>query len=443
MARTCKNDAIDVVNIGFVNQFPDNTGNDYPGTNFGNACYGDVYTLPNGKNSSLLKTCPNIGPDVITCQQTYGKKIFLSIGGGYPTNYYLKNDTTARTFADFLWKAWGPVQSGYTGPRPWGNASVDGFDFDIESYISPAPAGNTNYQTSGYAAAINHLHNDLYPTDTTKSYYISGAPQCVLPDSHLSSVLSAAWFDFMFIQFYNTPQCSARAGIQYTQGKSTNDITFHGWTQSKSLNPNVRYYIGLPADKGAASDASFYLTPDEAQQTVNRFYTNESLFGGIMTWEATYSQNNVICRKEYSTWMKDILLGAASGHPLNTSTTACDNSPPLTESPDGSCGGTTGQLLLQVRLLWRDLRLLLCWLRSYSGHLLGNHILEHEHHKNFDHFDDFKSLLNNHYIEGHHNDQAYHHKHHTQNNYVFETNYHIEAHDNIEKYINGEKYNYL
>ncbi|KXT05133.1 hypothetical protein AC578_7549 [Pseudocercospora eumusae] len=400
LVETCKNDAIDVVSIGFVNQFPDNTGNDYPGTNFGSACYGDVYTLPNGQNSSLLKTCPNIGPDVTTCQQTYGKKIFLSIGGGYPTTYYLKNDTTARTFADFLWKAWGPVQSGYTGPRPWGNASVDGFDFDIESYISPAPAGNTNYQTSGYAAAINHLHNDLYPTDTTKSYYTSAAPQCVLPDSHLSSVLSSAWFDFMFIQFYNTPQCSARAGIQYTQGKSTNDITFHNWAQSKSLNPNVRYYIGLPAATGAASNASFYLTPDEAQQTVNRFYTNNSLFGGIMTWEATYSQNNVICRKEYSTWMKDILLGAASGHPLNTSTTACDSSAPLTESPDGSCGGTTGYTCTPGNC-------------CSNWYLLGKHIFEHEHHKNFRYFDFLKSFLNTHYIEGHDNDQAYYHEYYT------------------------------
>lgn len=141
------------------------------------------------------KTCPFIGPDVIECQKTYGKKIFLSIGGGYPADYFFSSDANARAFADFIWGAWGPVNSSWTGPRPWGNAVVDGFDFDIESVVSPA-----NRLTAGYTACINRLKNILYPQDTSKSYYISGAPQCVLPDAHFTSVVRRAWFDFLWIQ---------------------------------------------------------------------------------------------------------------------------------------------------------------------------------------------------------------------------------------------------
>lgn len=94
---------------------------------------------------------------MISCQRDYGKKILLSLGGGYPTDYRLNSDASGRNFADFLWKAWGPIQANYTGPRPWGNAVVDGFDFDIESVMSPAPSDNPDYQTRGYAAMINYM----------------------------------------------------------------------------------------------------------------------------------------------------------------------------------------------------------------------------------------------------------------------------------------------
>ncbi|KAM3421115.1 hypothetical protein BST61_g1529 [Cercospora zeina] len=262
LLETCKNSAVDVINIGFITRFPDQTGTGYPETNFGNACFGDVYQNSTGQNTTLLKTCPFIGPDVIACQQTYGKKIFLSIGGGYPADYFFRSDANARAFADFIWGAWGPVNSSWTGPRPWGDAVVDGFDFDIESVVSPS-----NRLTAGYTACINRLKNTLYPQDTSKSYYISGAPQCVLPDAHFTTVINRAWFDFLWIQFYNTPQCSARAGINNQNGSNTDfDISFADWTQATSLNQNIKYYIGLPAAPKAAGDDSYYLTPAEVQR---------------------------------------------------------------------------------------------------------------------------------------------------------------------------------
>lgn len=142
LLTTCQNPSYDIINIGFVNVFPDQGAGGWPGTNFGNACWGDYYEH-NNVNTSLLKTCPNIGPDVIECQKTYGKKIFLSIGGGTPTNYYVKSDATGRKFADFLWAAFGPVSATKSGiPRPWGDAGVDGFDFDIENLMDPAPQDN-------------------------------------------------------------------------------------------------------------------------------------------------------------------------------------------------------------------------------------------------------------------------------------------------------------
>jgi chitinase len=289
-----------------------------------------------------LKTCPNIGPDVIACQQTYGKKILISLGGGYPTSYYLKSDDSGRALADFLWKAWGPVQSGYTGPRPWGNAVVDGFDFDIENIISPAPSANTNYQTSGYVAMVIYMKNTLFSQDTSKKYYLSGAPQCVLPDAHFTNIINNAWFDFLFIQFYNTQQCSARAGItkQDQGGKPTDDITYGNWTLAKSLNTNIKMYIGLPAAPKAAIADSYYLNLAELQRTVQRFYSNGK-FGGVMLWEATYAMGNSICNKEYISWTKNILNAVAAGQTLSTTCPTTTSSISSTTKPSTTSSKTT------------------------------------------------------------------------------------------------------
>ncbi len=184
------------------------------------------------------------------------------------------------------------------------------------------PAPQTNYQSSGYAAMINRFKNVLFAQDTSKQYYISGAPQCPIPDSHLSAALSSAWFDFFWIQFYNSPQCSARAGIQSLAGKGTNDISYTKWTQQKSKNPNVKMYIGLPASKTAAIDATYFLTPAEVQQLVNEFYSNTK-FGGIMLWEATAAQNQTPCNVDYGTWMKNILSYKSSGKTYPTNTKTC------------------------------------------------------------------------------------------------------------------------
>ncbi|KAI7480796.1 glycoside hydrolase [Hortaea werneckii] len=352
LVETCKTGNFDVVNVGFVTVFPDQSPDGWPGTNFGNACYGDVYEH-DGVNSTLLKTCPYITQDVQDCQTKYNTKIFLSLGGGYPNNYYITDDASGEDFADFLWGAFGPVSANNGQPRPWGNVAVDGFDFDIESEISPAPTDVVgDYRSSGYAAMINHFKNDLYPQDSSKQYYISGSPQCVIPDAHFTTVMAEASFDFLWIQFYNTPQCSARAGVNNLNGQGSNDITFSGWENSPSKNPNIKLYLGLPADEAAANDDSYYLSLSEAQQLLAEFATDAN-FGGVMLWEATYDMNNTICGSPYSYWIQKILNAVTQGQTIDTdvknncpspttsSAIATPTPTELTISPNGACGGDT------------------------------------------------------------------------------------------------------
>ncbi|KAG9808869.1 carbohydrate-binding module family 18 protein, partial [Aureobasidium melanogenum] len=335
----CKNPNVDIVNIGFINVFPDQGAGGWPGSNFGNACGSETYTY-NGTKTQLYSNCPDIGTDIAICQQLYGKKVLLSIGGGYPTNYFIKDDTSAVNFAEFLWGAFGPVKSEWTstgGPRPFGTAVVDGFDFDIESELSSAPVVDgktlTNYKTNGYVKMITTFKNTLYPQDSMKPYYISGAPQCTVPDAHFAGVVENAWFDFLFIQYYNTAACSARQAISSGTFKGYND-----WTGVQSRNADLKLYVGLPGSTAASSDASYYLQPSEVKTLISKVYSN-TRFGGIMVWEATYAANNVICNRNYLTWMKQILTAQADGTSLNTATNPCPAAP---ISKDGTCGGYNG-----------------------------------------------------------------------------------------------------
>jgi chitinase len=200
----------------------------------------------NGVATQLLDgaDCGTMIPDIASCRAG-GKKVLLSLAGGFPTDQWLHNDTSAVSFADFLIGAFGAPSPLWTGPRPIGDSQVDGFDFDIESslasdptYPGVIPAGTTfpDYKSRGYAAMANHIH--------ASGYLTSGAPQCQNPDAHLGPALTAAWFDFVFVQFYNTAGCSA---MDFIQGNHNPGFNFATWASPPTpyINPSTQIYIGL------------------------------------------------------------------------------------------------------------------------------------------------------------------------------------------------------
>lgn len=124
---------MDIINIGFINTFPDQGAAGWPGSNFGNQCDGLTYEV-DGVSTQLLSGCHQIAEDIPICQAA-GKKVLLSLGGASPDNQQILSDASAVRFADFLWGAFGPQTEEWVsndGPRPFGEVVVDGFDFDIE-----------------------------------------------------------------------------------------------------------------------------------------------------------------------------------------------------------------------------------------------------------------------------------------------------------------------
>lgn len=118
----------------------------------------------------------------------------LSLGGGSATGAYVSSTQSAIDFADFLWDAFGPKNCDYTGPRPFGDVVIDGFDFDIESLASDIPSGAT---IDGHYSDMVNEFRSLFAQYPMSTFYISAAPQCIFPDAHLANAISSSVFDFM------------------------------------------------------------------------------------------------------------------------------------------------------------------------------------------------------------------------------------------------------
>ncbi|ORY02396.1 glycoside hydrolase, partial [Basidiobolus meristosporus CBS 931.73] len=255
----CEDDTVDVINMAFLHVFNAGT-NKLPEINLSYHC--DSTFFP---GTSLL-SCPDIGEDIKYCQSK-GKKVIMSLGGA-AGSYGFSNDADATKFAKTVWDLF---LGGSSTTRPFGSAVLDGVDLDIEG-------GGT----VGYSALINGLRS-YYAQDSSKKYYITGAPQCPFPDAFLGSALNSAWFDMVFVQFYNN-YCAASNSAQF------NYDTWHNWATTNSVNKDVKIYLGVPGSARSAS--SGYVPASQLNSIIQNTRSKYSSFGGVMTWDASTSDMN-------------------------------------------------------------------------------------------------------------------------------------------------------
>ncbi|KAI1415010.1 carbohydrate-binding module family 18 protein [Hypoxylon sp. FL1857] len=374
LATYCADPDIDIIILSFVTLFPAQ-GNGFPGINFGNQCGGAVYPGP-GYNGVIKATnnnlyqCPSLQQDLYTCRQTSNKTILLSLGGD-TSEYQLTGANDGTDFANILWGLFGPrtttwVDAGKPRPLDYNNIgfSVDGFDLDIEHQ----PTDNWE----GYIALASQLRTN-YGTAPGQTFYLTASPQCVVPDANLLGVLQHGTFDMLFIQYYNTPQCSAASwaanNTNYKGGGTFNTagFTYDTWTSWLASTPSkdARLVIGLPGSSAAANPASA-VTPAQAQNLIDAFYCRGN-FGGVGVWEATYAAANVADGLNFYQSVKRALntssgdtrpadVASAPFSPTTTSTTSTSSTraPTSTSTPtpnpssslsistDGQCGNGSG-----------------------------------------------------------------------------------------------------
>lgn len=212
--------------------------------------------------------------DIKKCQ-SQGKTVLMSIGGSTWKESYPTPDAATKA-AQKLWDTVGPVNKDVKIPRPFGDAVVDGFDFDYETKVT------------NLVPAAEHLRQ-LADSDKSKKFYLTAAPQCVYPDAMVGDMLNNVALDAIWVQFYNN-KCGIQSFVpgQRPQPNFTME-QWDGWAKGPSKNKDVRVFVGVPGSKAAAT--SGYMDP-EALVPLFNFSKSFSSFGGVMIWDVSAAYSN-------------------------------------------------------------------------------------------------------------------------------------------------------
>ncbi|KAJ5240330.1 chitinase 2 [Penicillium citrinum] len=267
---------IDIIVLAFLYEY--GNGITIPGGSIGQSC--SISTSGEGAQ------CEELAAAIKKCQSN-GVKIFISLGGSMGA-YSLSSQQEAEIIGQNLWNAYGNTVGNVS--RPFGAAFVNGWDFDIE----------TSNGNQYYKYLIDKLRSN-FASDPGNEYFISGAPQCPVPEPFMQDIITNAQFDYVWVQFYNNPGCSVNGAINY-----------NAWRDNiaGTSSADAKIFIGIPASPDAAtgeqSGAKYYLRPDALSQLVDQYRT-DSAFGGTMLWSAGFSDKNHKSRCTYAQEAKNIL----------------------------------------------------------------------------------------------------------------------------------------
>ncbi|XP_017241770.1 acidic endochitinase [Daucus carota subsp. sativus] len=205
--------------------------------------------------------CTFLSSQISTCQSN-GIKVLLSLGGGQGSETSMSSPADAKQVANYLYNNF---LDGQSASRPFGSAILDGVDFDIEH---------------GSSLYYDDLARDLSGFSTPqRKVYLSAAPQCPIPDAKLDAAIQTGLLDYVWIQFYNNPQC------HYT-GTATNLLArWREW--AAATPPRSQIFLGLPADTAAAPSGG-YISPSALISEVLPSIKTTTSYGGVMLWNKFY-----------------------------------------------------------------------------------------------------------------------------------------------------------
>lgn len=313
LKEVCQTSKYDILNVAFLNEFFDTRNQDsLPSLSLAHHCTQSI-----SETNPYLLRCPKIEEGIKECQRL-GKKVLISIGGA-AAQETLESPAKARELAHTLYDLFlgGDRRTKEISLRPFGSAVMNGVDLFIE-------AGRPQY----YSDFIRELRR-LMDSETgaaERTYLITAAPYCLYPDPYLGpeedgTALKEAseYVDYLFVKFYNS-YC-------HTGDQKSFIRTLDKWLSFAQSNNGPLVFVGLPADPLACMDAIQYRKPKELKVIYEKFKTRPGL-GGIMLWDISWDQNNIIDGSRYSDYvfalLKDTLIVRpnASKAPPNASATS-------------------------------------------------------------------------------------------------------------------------
>ena len=163
----CKDPNYDIVMLSFLNNFFSAGG--MPTLNLGPST-GQPSQSQEAAGATGLFNGEDLAGDIQACQSS-GKKVMLTLGGaaGYSQSQFA-SDGQAEQFAGTIWDLF---LGGDSPLRPFQDIKLDGIDVD-----------NENKDQTGYTAFVSALRQK-FGEDSSKDYFISGAPQCPQPDESI------------------------------------------------------------------------------------------------------------------------------------------------------------------------------------------------------------------------------------------------------------------
>ncbi|KAF2121152.1 putative glycosyl hydrolase, family 18 [Lophiotrema nucula] len=268
----CQSSDVDIIIMSFLIQI--NGAGGEPVLNFANQ-------IDDKKGCKLLPgtalwQCPEIEADIQDCQTKYGKTVLLSIGGA-TYNEGFASEQAAVDAANKVWNTFGPPQNTQS-LRPFGNAFVNGFDFDFEGVIPNA---------APFAAELRRLI-DSCTSQTKQFFYLSAAPQCPFPDYFGKDILDNVALDFLMIQFYNN-YCGVSGFVAGQEAQPNFNLNiWDQWARTQAKNTNTRLLVGVPANLGAGAG----YVDSNALARVIEYSRGFEKFGGVMMWDASQAWAN-------------------------------------------------------------------------------------------------------------------------------------------------------
>ncbi|KAI2623169.1 putative endochitinase CHI2 [Hypoxylon sp. NC1633] len=310
---------IDIIVLAFLYSW--GTGSDIPSGTVGQSCF--ISNTGQGQN------CEALSAAITTCQSV-GVKMILSLGGA-TSSYSLSSRAEAVSIGEYLWNAYGNPSSSSV-QRPFGSVIIDGFDFDIE----------VNRGSEFYPAMISTLRS-RFASDPSRHYYITGAPQCPIPEPYMGVIVGNATFDYLWPQFYNNNNYTYPCALPINGNAPFNYDEWVSWTAG-TPSAGAKIFLGVPAAplaaNGGPGGATYYATPAQLADIVDSV-KGDSRFGGVMMWSAGFSDSNVVNGCTYAQQVHNILVsGSPCGSGPSTSTRSTSTISTKTTSSTSSPGST-------------------------------------------------------------------------------------------------------
>nr|CAL36995.1 chitinase 2 [Hydractinia echinata] len=273
----CRDYNYDIIVLSFLNVFFDRKNKDrMPGFNFAFHC-----ETPVAPEYPKMFRCPKIEAGIKECQKN-GKQVLMSLGGAVGRVGFSGVDE-AKLFA---YRVYHLLLEGtdLQAIRPFGSAIMDGIDLDIEN-------GYYSYYTD-FVKELRRLEKA-----GSQKILIGAAPQCPFPDRLLGPSAGRVLGDVpklvdeIYIQFYNNWCHTGNERVFYGHVKK--------WVDYSKKTDGPMIFVGVPGNKKASGNPLHYRTPSELAKIYQNL-KDEPRFGGIMFWDASFDQNNVIDGKHYS-----------------------------------------------------------------------------------------------------------------------------------------------